>query len=613
MQRLIIGTIIVMLLVSNSYAVEKWPARHKSITLENVGDEPEELADDWKATIDECYYIAFFQNGKVKGWKDNPGNPVPIPSGTLVKVFSMQPMLVYRLPFDWMEHYPNLEDCEEAYWGLLRNNSGSGVEPRVSPFWIYCEVDGDGNFSFITQMGREFAGWPPSSSTKYDLLFNFDPDITDGKSTFIVGFPSPMAVSEEHGLAYGKKYIMKLDYDTPIWGGGDGLYQNSTLYYNQFPDYILWWWGGIPNYPTEALIEYNYLQWTNFNPGVWDPNGSGASMAMTSYIENGIKTKEIELKPYYDNTKSRILSSSVTSVHPLLSLATEQIGSYIPDSGDRPDCNVAEYAELLPDITEPNFVTVTTSGGDIQLQYQFCMQTYKMHDSNDPNSYEWTFLGPVEPVVMPYGEYEMWENMARKGCYRIQMKVPMDGNDVRKGIDIQQDPNTALIYQVYKKTGGYAYLVSNPVLIDEHDNWAGSWILEDQIYSIFECPSESFNIEFESSDWDIFFDPLDPDLNGDGFVDFVDWAMFSSAYLADDGGDFDESGNTDIEDMTIFVDEWLLDKKHPFDFIRDRQINFLDYSFLANCWNEPCADLTYDELTDYEDLVIIADNWLTTF
>jgi hypothetical protein len=529
---------------------------------------------------------------------------MPIPSGTLVKVFSMQPTVLYRLPFDWLEHYPN---CTEAYWGFLR--SDSKVEPHISPFWIYCEADGNGEFSFVTQMGREFPGWPPSYATRYDLLFNFDPDITDGKSTFVVGFPAVRAASEQYFLRYGVKYIMKLDYNTRIWDGSNGLYQNSTVYYNQFPDYVLWWWG-VPNYRTEALIEYNYLQWTNYNPGRWDPNGSGAAMNVFGDIKNEIRTEKVELKSYYGSVKNRVLDKLVTSVNPLAGM---EVFSESGDSGDRPDCNIAEYAALLPDITGPNFVTITTSGGNIQLQYQFCMQTYKQQDSNDPNSCEWTFLGPIEPVVIPYGEYEMWENITRRGCYRMQVKAPIGVNGARKGIEIQQDPNTVLIYQVYKETGGYAYLISNPIAIDEYDNWTGGWIFQDQIYSIFACPGDSFLIEFESPEWDNFFNPLNPDLNGDGVVDFVDWTIFANSYHVDAGGDFDEDEDTDIEDIAIFVDDWLLDKIHPFDFIRDKQINFLDYAFLANCWLESCADLTNDGSTDYKDLMIIADNWLTTF
>jgi len=225
----------------------------------------------------------------------------------------------------------------------------------------------------------------------------------------------------------------------------------------------------------------------------WDADKSSADMIRPEDAKNRYKTEIVELKSYYDSRKNQIIRRPIR----------------IPDSDDRPDCNMAEYATLLPDVSEPNYIAVSTSKGTIKLQYQFCMQTYKKQDSNDPDSYEWTFLGPVEPVVMPYGN-EMMATIERKGCYRMQIKVPLNGKDVRENIEIQQDPNTVLIFNVYKKTGDYAYLISNPIFINEYKNWMGSWVYEDQVYTVIFCPEESFQIEFETTEWDNFFNPVHP-------------------------------------------------------------------------------------------------------
>jgi len=57
-----------------------------------------------------------------------------------------------------------------------------------------------------------------------------------------------------------------------------------------------------------------------------------------------------------------------------------------------------------------------------------------------------------------------------------------------------------------------------------------------------------------------------PDLSGDDFVDFADFAVFAGNWMqSGDGlaGDFDDSGTVDMNDLDYFVDYWLTDTDCP--------------------------------------------------
>ena len=230
------------------------------------------------------------------------------------------------------------------------------------------------------------------------------------------------------------------------------------------------------------------------HPVMQDSNMSDVVIKMAARVGEKIKTEKIDYIKMYRDINANLPPSFIRL-----------------DSGDRPDYSMAEYAAFLPDINASNYKTITTSKGNIRIQYQFCLQTVGRQDMNDPNSYRWYFLGPVQTTAWAYRGGEdanaMWGHITRESVYRIQIKVPLNGKDVREVIEIQQDSNAVLIYKVYKKTKDFSYLISNPVIIDVHDNWTGSWIYENQIYTVYYCPDESYSIEFESKEWDNFFKP----------------------------------------------------------------------------------------------------------
>lgn len=116
------------------------------------------------------------------------------------------------------------------------------------------------------------------------------------------------------------------------------------------------------------------------------------------------------------------------------------------------------------------------------------------------------------------------------------------------------------------------------------------------------------------------------DFDGDGDVDFTDYAIFASHWMATDcnypnwceGTDLDYSGTVDFNDITISTGDWLW-KKIPADIDIDGDIDFTDYALLASRWryvdcNEPTwcfgADINKSGFVDLYDLAELAAHWL---
>jgi hypothetical protein len=93
------------------------------------------------------------------------------------------------------------------------------------------------------------------------------------------------------------------------------------------------------------------------------------------------------------------------------------------------------------------------------------------------------------------------------------------------------------------------------------------------------------------------YDVPNPNLNNDGRVDFADFGILAINWLqsgAGLAGDFDDSNTVDIEDLMVFSWYWLQ-----------------EYSEYQQCQNEG-ADLDSDGIIAFEDMAILAQNWLMT-
>ncbi len=102
------------------------------------------------------------------------------------------------------------------------------------------------------------------------------------------------------------------------------------------------------------------------------------------------------------------------------------------------------------------------------------------------------------------------------------------------------------------------------------------------------------------------------DFNIDGAVDFVDFADFSSKWLAEGSyiEDLSNDGVAEFADVGIFVENWLW-QENPADFNGDGEVNLLDYCLFANAWqtNNSGISLDNDNDVDYYDLAIFCRNW----
>jgi hypothetical protein len=119
------------------------------------------------------------------------------------------------------------------------------------------------------------------------------------------------------------------------------------------------------------------------------------------------------------------------------------------------------------------------------------------------------------------------------------------------------------------------------------------------------------------------------DLNNDLTVDFVDFAIFANKWSAQDcnesndwcsGRDFDKSGTVDINDLVIFVGDWLWKppKNIKADLNLSGAVDFIDFSLFANQWSNDCnspdwcygSDFDHSGSVDMLDLATFARYWL---
>ncbi|MHC4737959.1 MAG: dockerin type I domain-containing protein [Planctomycetota bacterium] len=124
------------------------------------------------------------------------------------------------------------------------------------------------------------------------------------------------------------------------------------------------------------------------------------------------------------------------------------------------------------------------------------------------------------------------------------------------------------------------------------------------------------------------------DFNVDGYVDFGDFAVFSS-YWRDtgysdpcqcEGTDLDANGNIDVNDLMLFCGYWLEETDKRWwpvpvasrDFNNDGYVNLGDFAVLASYWRETgysdpnqCegTDLDADGDIDENDLRLFNDYW----
>jgi hypothetical protein len=120
------------------------------------------------------------------------------------------------------------------------------------------------------------------------------------------------------------------------------------------------------------------------------------------------------------------------------------------------------------------------------------------------------------------------------------------------------------------------------------------------------------------------YDVPNPNLNNDSRVDFADFAILAINWMqtgAGLAGDFDDSNTVDVDDLMVFCWYWLTEyseyqqcQAQGVDLDNDGFIAFEDMAILAQNWlmtGEGLAgDFDDSNLVDYNDLWVLTDCWL---
>lgn len=118
------------------------------------------------------------------------------------------------------------------------------------------------------------------------------------------------------------------------------------------------------------------------------------------------------------------------------------------------------------------------------------------------------------------------------------------------------------------------------------------------------------------------YDVPNPNLNNDEIVDFADFGILAINWLQTGtglAGDFDDSNTVDVEDLMVFSWYWLTgyseyQQCQEADLDSDGIIAFEDMAILAQNWLMSGGGLTGDfddsNLVDYNDLSVMTDCWL---
>lgn len=180
----------------------------------------------------------------------------------------------------------------------------------------------------------------------------------------------------------------------------------------------------------------------------------------------------------------------------------------------------------------------------------------------------------------------------------------------------------------YEQMGVYGFQ-----LLGHNSAVAGDWFIIDyNATSVGICNVGFYdhNISLDKPIYLVFFHVRTRDFNNDTKVDFSDFALFASYWLAPDcndpnwceGTDLNTDSNVDFHDFAMFADYWLETTEYTFrppDFDKDRKVDFIDFAILTSYWQvtncrnpDWCqgADLNTDRNVDIHDLRLFADYWL---
>jgi hypothetical protein len=119
------------------------------------------------------------------------------------------------------------------------------------------------------------------------------------------------------------------------------------------------------------------------------------------------------------------------------------------------------------------------------------------------------------------------------------------------------------------------------------------------------------------------FEFVPADFDDNGYVNFIDFAVFAEHWLETEcgpcgGADLTGNGEVDMDDLREFAENWLggAVQHIPGNINNDDFVNFVDFCLFAQRWLDTVcdacggADLTGDGQVNMDDLLEFAENWL---
>jgi len=264
----------------------------------------------------------------------------------------------------------------------------------------------------------------------------------------------------------------------------------------------------------------------------------------------------------------------------------------------------------LPNV-DGDTVTVPTSSGDINIEYQYCLY-YDSYNEFDPNSdpnkiMDWAIEKVEKVIPMPHIDTS---GFSWGDYYVMQWKVVVPHNcKTINSFTIWQPNNVGIFMNKYAENNGIAYYVSNPLLPTRYQEMAGTYIGTDAIYSLL--PQNPLNEDEITIYYDTYYHPYD--ITQNGIINLEEFALLADDYLSSDEHDLTGDGMVDLEDISLLLNYYLDDTRwesflivYPSgDFNHDNKVNMIDFARLADLWLNGSPNET-----NLENLTALCENWL---
>jgi hypothetical protein len=460
------------------------------------------------------------------------------------------------------------------------------VEIQIQPhkegdrFVIYQGVQDAG----YPKLGIPRGAYPPNYTDAYNILVQYpSADYTQNNVKFQIGVAHLNPADDAYGYNFGRLIYIETTYGFPCVSGSSSCLLNmstSGVYSYPPPSHIPWWWSY--RHPSSSSISETFLKTDYPIPSVLINNVPESSDR--GFIQQGF---------------ARILTSNnnrktIVNKTNALTDASEYV---------RPPLN----PQNLPEV-DGNTVPVTTSIGDVNIAYQYCMYRDR-YNPYDPCSIpmDWAIEKIAKAVPMPHTDTS---DFSTCDYYVMQWKMVLPLNcRAADSFTIWQPNYVGIFMKKYADNDGVAYYVSNPLMPTMYQGMAGTYIGDGNTYSLL--PQDTIDPNNIKIYYEGFYHPYD--ITQDGIINLEDFAILASAYHSASGYDLDGDGIITINDISELFSYYLDDSRwtdfltvYPQgDFNQDNKVDFTDFAKMATLWRN---GTTVE--TNIDDLEALCENWL---